>query len=162
MDTKELIMFTANYNQLLGEGFRDFDRAFECIENQINNTANKVLDRVTIPMDIFKEEDGTNIIQIAAVGLKKDNFKITIKSESGVTYLNIKTVVPEKSQDEKDKESKRQYRCKKIKLLSDLDISLTLPETLDYKNTTRTLEDGLLTIRIPAKEEMKPIELNIE
>jgi HSP20 family molecular chaperone IbpA len=37
-----------------------------------------------------------------------------------------------------------------------------LPSNLDVKNTTKKVENGLLTIRIPVKEEEKPMEIEIK
>lgn len=122
----------------------------------------KTLEKVTIPMNIYKDEDGTQVIEIAAVGLKKENIKLTIKVENGNSYLYIKSNVPEKSEEQKQTEEKRVYSIRKIKNLADLDVRIWLPNTLDIDNASRTLENGLLTIRIPMKEESKPRELTIE
>lgn len=122
----------------------------------------KTLEKVTIPMNIYKDENGTQVIEIAAVGLKKENIKLTIKVENGNSYLYIKSNVPEKSEEQKQTEEKRVYSIRKIKNLADLDVRIWLPNTLDIDNASRTLENGLLTIRIPMKEESKPRELTIE
>lgn len=129
---------------------------------KLGRIVDKALEKVTIPMNIYKDEDGTQVIEIAAVGLKKENIKLTIKVENGNSYLYIKSNVPEKSEEQKQTEEKRVYSIRKIKNLADLDVRIWLPNTLDIDNASRTLENGLLTIRIPMKEESKPRELTIE
>lgn len=129
---------------------------------KLGRIVDKTLEKVTIPMNIYKDENGTQVIEIAAVGLKKENIKLTIKVENGNSYLYIKSNVPEKSEEQKQTEEKRVYSIRKIKNLADLDVRIWLPNTLDIDNASRTLENGLLTIRIPMKEESKPRELTIE
>ncbi len=154
-----------NYSQLLGDGFSEFDSAFNTIQNTLNGvgkTIDKAIEKVNIPMNIYKNVDGSQVIEIAAVGLKKEDIKITIKSENGNSYLYIKSTVPEKTDEQKAAEEKRVYSVRKIKNLADLDVRIWLPATLDLKNIKRSLELGLLTITIPAKEEAQPIELTID
>lgn len=148
-----------------GNLFSDFDSVTKAMETAFNETGrivDKTLEKVTIPMNIYKDENGTQVIEIAAVGLKKENIKLTIKVENGNSYLYIKSNVPEKSEEQKQTEEKRVYSIRKIKNLADLDVRIWLPNTLDIDNASRTLENGLLTIRIPMKEESKPRELTIE
>ena len=148
-----------------GNLFSDFDSVTKAMETAFNETGrivDKALEKVTIPMNIYKDENGTQVIEIAAVGLKKENIKLTIKVENGNSYLYIKSNVPEKSEEQKQTEEKRVYSIRKIKNLADLDVRIWLPNTLDIDNASRTLENGLLTIRIPMKEESKPRELTIE
>ncbi|MBO7692251.1 MAG: Hsp20/alpha crystallin family protein [Methanobrevibacter sp.] len=150
-----------NYSQL----FNDFDSVTKAMETAFSETGrivDKALEKVTIPMNIYKEETGTQVIEIAAVGLKKEDIKLTIKVENGNTYLYIKSNVPEKSEEQKQAEEKRVYSIRKIKNLADLDARIWLPNTLDIDKASRTLENGLLTIKIPMKEESKPRELTIE
>lgn len=149
-----------NYSQLF-----DFDSVTKAMETAFNESGriiDKALEKVTIPMNIYKEEIGTQVIEIAAVGLKKEDIKLTIKVENGNTYLYIKSNVPEKSEEQKQAEEKRVYSIRKIKNLADLDARIWLPNTLDIDKASRTLENGLLTIKIPMKEESKPRELTIE
>ena len=128
----------------------------------VGKTIDKAIEKVNIPMNIYKNDDGSQVIEIAAVGLKKEDIKITIKSENGNSYLYIKSTVPEKTDEQKAAEEKRVYSVRKIKNLADLDVRIWLPATLDLKNIKRSLELGLLTITIPAKEEAQPIELTID
>ena len=48
-----------------------------------------------------------------------------------------------------------------IKSMNKMDITLLLDKTLDVSKTTKTVENGLLTIRIPVKAEEKPVEFEI-
>ena len=154
------------YSQLLGNGFSEFDSVAEKITSAFNETAksfDKAIDKLAnLPMNIIKYEDGSEVIEVAAVGLTKDNIKLTIKPDNGSSYLYIKIVTPEKTEEEKAAEQNKEYLCRKIKTLSGELPRIWLAPTLDLKATTRTLENGLLTIRIPAKEEVAPVELTID
>ena len=68
-----------NYSQLLGDGFSEFDSAFNSIQNTLNGvgkTIDKAIEKVNIPMNIYKNDDGSQVIEIAAVGLKKEDIKM--------------------------------------------------------------------------------------
>ena len=45
--------------------------------------------------------------------------------------------------------------------MNKIDITLLLDKTLDVSKTTKTVENGLLTIRIPVKAEEKPVEFEV-
>ncbi len=150
-----------NYGQL----FSDFDSVASALEstfNSSNNLVNRITDKVYIPMNIYKEEDGTQVIEIAAVGLKKEDIAMTIKTENGQTYLYIKSTVPEKSEEQKKAEEKRVYTIRKIKNLADLDARIWLPSTLNVDEPKSSLVNGLLTIRFKTKEEAKPRQITID
>ena len=51
---------------------------------------------------------------------------------------------------------------KKIKKATKLEFSRLIPTNFDVEKTTKTVENGLLTIRIPVKEEEKPVEIEIQ
>lgn len=113
-------------------------------------------------MNIYKEEDGTQVIEIAAVGLKKEDINISIKTENGQTYLYINSNVPEKTEEQKKAEEKRVYTIRKIKNLAYLDARIWLPSTLNVDEPKSSLVNGLLTIRFKMKEESKPKQITID
>lgn len=122
----------------------------------------KITDKIDFPVDIFREKDGTFVIEAAVVGVKADQVKVTVKTENGRNTLTIKVNPTEMTEDEKKAFESRQYELRKIKKGAKLEINRLLPSNLDIRKTTKKVEDGLLTITIPVKEEEKPIEIEVE
>ena len=93
-----------------------------------------------------------------------DEVKVTVKTESGKNTLTIKAQPKELSEDEKKAIESRNYvgGIKKIKKATKLELSRLIPSNLDVVKTTKKVENGLLTIRIPVKEEEKPVEIEIQ
>jgi HSP20 family protein len=96
----------------------------------------------TIPSMNFREEKNNYIIDMAAPGLKKEDFEISLEG-------NLLTVSSSKTSEEKeeDKEgfSRREYSY------SSFSRSVTLPEQADSKKITAKYTDGILSMTIPKK-----------
>lgn len=154
-----------SYGQIIDNSFKELDSVAEKFENAFKQTSaqiEKTFENFSnIPMNVIKEEDGSRIYEIAAVGLAKEDIKVTIKSDKGSNFLCIKINTPEKSEEEKQAAASK-YFYKKIKVLSGELPKIWLAPNLDVKATSLTLVNGLLTIRVPVKEEEKPVELTIE
>ena len=147
-----------------GNGFDEFDRFANTITSALENplaTIDKVMDKIDFQLNQYTEKDGTMVIELAVVGMTEKDLKVTVKTEQNVSNLSIKSIIPELTDEEKQKINERTYRFKKIKSMSKMDITLLLDKTLDVSKTTKTVENGLLTIRIPVKAEEKPVEFEI-
>ena len=148
-----------------GNGFDELDELAKAATSAFGKSfpsIPKLTDRVDFPLDEYTEKDGTFVVEVAVVGMSDDDVKVTVKTENGQNTLTIKAVPSEIAKEEKDAIDARQYTFKKIKRSTKLDYSRTLPSNLDVKNTTKKVENGLLTIRIPVKEEEKPMEIEIK
>lgn len=119
------------------------------------------MDKIDFPLNQYTEKDGTMVFELAVVGMTEKDLKVTVKTEQNVSNLSIKSIIPELTEEEKQKINERTYRFKKIKSMNKIDITLLLDKTLDVSKTTKTVENGLLTIRIPVKAEEKPVEFEI-
>lgn len=152
------------YNTLLGNSFDEFDRIANSLSSAFEKqqeTIEKVIDTVDFPLNQYTEKDGTMVFEVAVVGMKESDFKVTVKTEKNVTKLYIKSIIPELTDEQKQEIADRTYKFKKIKSMSKIDISLLLDKNLDIHKISKTVENGLLTIRIPIKEEEKPVEFEI-
>jgi HSP20 family protein len=124
---------------LLVPGFNDI------FENFFNDTfmSDRMISRV--PAVNISETDGHYHIELAAPGLKKDDFKINLER-------NVMTISAEKQteQTENDKKyNKREYSYTSFVR------SFTLPESADDANIDAAYTDGVLTISVAKKEEAK-------
>lgn len=99
-------------------------------------------------------EDGTCVLEIACTGFSKDELSINREN-------NIVTVEGKKKEGVGENEAKYLFR----KLAKrDFQVSYELSNKLDFDSIKIKLENGLLEIKVPLKENEKPIkkELKIE
>ena len=147
------------YSSLLSNGFEELDRLANSVFSK--PFAERVMDKIDFPLNQYIKKDGTMVIEMAVVGMKAEDIKVTVKTEQQQTYLIIKSTIPELSEDEKKEIESRNYKIKKIKSMGKMDISFLIDNNLDVRKTTKKVENGLMTITIPLKEEEKPVELEI-
>lgn len=132
---------------------------FDSFADMLNAAANA--EKVAVPMNIIREEDGSSTIEIAVVGKTAEDISVKGIVEDGKTFITINTIDKEKSEDEKAAEEKRTYTIRKIKGTGKLSIKLLIPDTFDLGNAKKTVENGLLTVKIPVAESAKPSEFDI-
>jgi len=101
----------------------------------------------TLPAVNVMEDDNEFAIELAAPGMKKNDFNIHLDG-------NVLTISSEK-QDEKE-EKKGQYSRREFSYQS-FQRSFTLPEfKVDREKVNAKYADGILHIHIPKREEAKP------
>jgi HSP20 family protein len=101
----------------------------------------------TLPKVNIKEDDKGFAIEMAAPGLKKEDFKIQLHDN----LLTISSEKKEEKKEEKDKKITRQEFSYQA-----FTRSFTLPESADGEKINAAYQDGILTLTIPKKEEVKP------
>lgn len=109
--------------------------------------------RKNLPSVNIEETDNFFEIDVAAPGLKKEDFKVNVEND----VLQIKV-----EKKEENEESKRNYSRKEFNFFS-FERSFTLPEYVEEGSIEGKYEDGILKIVIPKKEEdIKAVkEINI-
>lgn len=100
----------------------------------------------TIPAVNIVENDEMYKLELAAPGLAKDDFKISIEND-------MLTVSTEKKSEETEKTEK--FTRKEFSY-SSFRRSFTLPELVDIEKIGATYNNGIMTIALPKKEEAKP------
>lgn len=106
----------------------------------------RFLGKITTMPAVNVIENGNQYnVSLAAPGLKKDDFKINIEG-------NMLTVSSEK---EERKEEKDEKVTRKEYSYSSFSRSFTLPEDVKQDAIEANYEDGVLTIRLPRREEVK-------
>jgi len=95
-------------------------------------------------VNIIENKDGFKL-EVAAPGLAKEDFKISIE-------LNKLTI---SSQKEKNAETTEDRYVRKEFGSFSFSRSFTLPLTVDQEKIEATHKDGILTVLIPKKEEAK-------
>jgi HSP20 family protein len=101
----------------------------------------------TLPAVNIKENADAFMVEMAAPGMVKDDFKIELNND-------LLTISSEKKNENEVKEgetyTRREYSYQSFSR------SFTLPKTVDAEKISAKYENGILSIAIPKKEEAKP------
>ncbi len=142
-----LVKFNSDRRQnALMPGFNDI---FESFFND-SFLSDRMVTRV--PAANISETPDEYHIELAAPGLKKDDFKINIDHQ----VLNISVEQRSETTENSKKYNKREYSY------SSFVRSFTLPDSADDSRIEASYTDGVLKINVPKKEEAKSVTRQIE
>ena len=133
---------------LLGNGAFDriFDEFFRDPEPYVKQTTNGY------PLtDIYKEEDGSQVIEMALAGFSKEDIQIH-------TEANKITISADGSKLKGTLSENRRRIAKRAFKKSFVDYH----NTLDFGNSDASFKNGLLKITIPLRDEVKPRKITIK
>lgn len=99
--------------------------------------------------DLWREEDNTQIIQMALAGFARDVLRVEVEGNR-ITISSIKV------EDEENKSARRIARRAFSKTFVDHQ------NQLDMSQAQSTFSDGLLTVRIPPVSKSKKIQIEIK
>ena len=133
-------------NSLLLPGFND---VFDSI---INDTFFNDRMVTRVPAVNISESENNYHVELAAPGLKKEDFKLNLEGYQ----LTISVEQNTEQNDEQKNYSKREYSY------SSFVRSFTLPESADHANIEASYTDGILRIDIAKREEAKVVRRQIE
>ena len=101
-----------------------------------------------VPSVNIKETETLFQIELAAPGLKKEDFKVNVHENT----LTISTEKKEENTETVGKYTRKEFNFSTFKR------SFTLPKTVDSEKIVATYNDGILGLELPKKEEAKPKE----
>lgn len=111
--------------------------------------------KTSVPAVNIKETEKEYQMEMAAPGMKKENFKVKLEND-------VLTVVGEK--EVKEEENTKKLRRKEFNY-SSFQRSFFLPENINSEKIEATYTDGILLVSIPKKddtrEEAKSKQINI-
>lgn len=124
-----------------------FDRFFEG-DLMDWNSSNFSGSNSTLPAVNVKENDNEFLIDVAAPGLKKDDFKLN--------YDNGKLTISSEKEEEHeqkdgDKVTRREFSYQSFQRTFNV-----LETTVNAENISAKYEDGILHVMLPKREEVKP------
>lgn len=136
------MLLARNSNQVPSLFDRFFDgELFDWSNRNFSNT------NTTLPSVNIKENGDSFIVELAAPGLNKEDFKIELNH-------NLLTISSEKKSENEIKEgecfTKREFSYQSFSR------SFTLPQMADGEKIEANYENGILTVNIPKREEAKP------
>ena len=109
-------------------------------------------------LDVFKpaidiaEEDGAYIVKASIPGIKPEDVEITLAE-------NTLTIKGEAKEDKEIKEENYHLRERRY---GSFVRTMTLPMTVDPDKVEATDENGVLTLRLPKSEEIKPKKIAVK
>ncbi len=104
--------------------------------------------KATAPAVNVKVNDKAYVMEIAAPGLKKDYCRISINSD-GNLEVKLEDKFEHKQEDRKEHYLRREF-C-----YSNYEQTYELPDDVDRNKITAKVNDGILSIELPKKEEQK-------
>lgn len=102
--------------------------------------------------NLYIEKDGTSVYEIACTGFDKDEISIEIEG---------KNLIITGTRKEEDNSEERGYVYKKW-TQKNFCVDAILKDCQDIEHISTSLKNGLLTIRVPLKEEEKPVKKVIQ
>ncbi len=101
----------------------------------------------SLPAVNVKETHDDYVIEVAAPGMKKKDFKINYHNN----VLTISSERNEESEDKNDNYSRREFSYQSFQR------SFTVPQnSVDGEKIEASYNDGILSIKLPKREEIKP------
>ena len=135
--------FEGTFNNLVDDLFAEFPVLYKNEQNW----------KGTVPVNI--KETGKNYsIEIVAPGFEKTDFKVNLDQQ----LLTISAEKKSEAKEENEKQIRKEYSYRSFKR------SFTLDEKTDGNNIDAKYVNGVLTLNLPKKEEVKPAvkEINIQ
>ena len=101
----------------------------------------------TLPAVNVKETEDDYRIEVAAPGMKKEDFKVNFEN----SRLTISSEFKDESEDKNGKYTRREYRYQSFQR------SFTIPENaVMEEKISAKYNDGILHLTLPKREEIKP------
>ena len=116
--------------------------------NDLFNTDFMPKASATAPAINVKDTDKAYIVELAAPGLKKEDFNVHINDEGN---LMIKM---EKKEDTKDEDKSARYLRREFSYTK-FEQTLILPDDVEKDQIKAHVEHGVLTVELPKHEEQK-------
>jgi HSP20 family molecular chaperone IbpA len=149
---------TLEYRQPTYNDFWKFDEEFDLLWKSFfdpNALYRPIKEKaVTHPCDIQETDNGL-CIEIAAVGLDKEELNIIVDSET------LRVAYRKPTSEEEEEQNEYRYFQRSIKKAS-FDIAWKISSKFDLSKLEAKLDKGLLTLDIPFAKENKPKKVTIK
>jgi HSP20 family protein len=151
-------LYTLGYPQPTYNDFWKFDEEFDLLWKSFfdpNALYRPIKEKaVTHPCDIQETDNGLRI-EIAAVGLDKEEINIIVDSET------LRVAYRKPTSEEEEEQNEYRYFQRSIKKAS-FDIAWKISSKFDLAKLEAKLDKGLLTLDVPFAKENKPKKVTIK
>ena len=103
------------------------------------------------PVDIFETDEHEVVLKAELPEVNRDDISVTF--ENGVLTLKGQRNIEQETKQENYHRVERRHGA--------FSRSFTLPNTVDASRISATYKDGVLTIRLPQREEAKAKQINV-
>lgn len=124
-----------------------FPSLFNSIFNELETVSKPTFGGTLPSVNVIESEDNFTV-QLAAPGLKREDFKVNVHED----VLTISSEQKTENEEKKENFTRREFSY------SSFTRSFNLPETVDSDAIAATYTDGILQLVLPKKEEAKPKE----
>ncbi len=131
-----IMLPTVRKNSWLPEVFNDF------FDTDYMSRAN-----ATAPAINVKESEKDYVVELAAPGMKKEDFEIKI-NDDGDLMIKMETKQDKKEEDKKSHYLRREFSYSKFEQ------TLILPDDVEKDNIEAKVNDGVLTVNLPKVEKI--------
>lgn len=118
----------------------------EFLDRDFFDAANAGFNDSTMPAVNIKEGKDDFVVEVAAPGMKKDDFKIELD--------NNMLMISSEKEHQREESKEGQYTRHEFSYQS-FKRTFTLPSTIEEKKIKATYNEGILSIVLPKKEEAK-------
>jgi len=128
-------------------GFTSFFDTFEKAHQGLTARAENDIPSVNII-----ENDKDFVLEVAAPGVKKEDFNINLENQ----VLTISREIEKENEEKTDNYTRREF------IYSNFSRSFTLPKTIKFDDIAADYSDGILRITLPKKEEEAKLSRDIK
>ena len=122
------------------------------LHNMFSSFYNEGLSRSWVPpVDIYETAEHEVVVKAELPDMKREDISVTFEN-------NVLTLRGERKLSE-DVPNDRFQRLERF--YGTFSRSFTLPSTVDASNISATYKDGVLTVRLPQREEAKPRQISV-
>jgi HSP20 family protein len=104
------------------------------------------------PVDIFENEQRDLVIKAELPDMTREDIEVTV--ENNTLSLRGTKKLPSEIKEEQFRRIERSY--------GSFNRSFTLPNTVDASKVSAEYKNGVLTVKLPFREEAKPRTINVE
>jgi HSP20 family protein len=104
-------------------------------------------DDSTLPAVNILEDDNRIQIEVAAPGMKKEDFKIDLENNR----LTVSAEVSTENSESGERYSRKEFSYRSFRRLFNIPV-----ETINGDQIQATYKDGILLVTLPKREELKP------
>lgn len=133
-----LVRFNHPHRQVWHPGFTNF---FDNLEKNYDELTNN--SKGDVPSVNIIENEKDFVIEFAAPGVKKEDFKINLDNQ----VLTVSREAEEEKEDKKENYTRREFVYKSFSR------SFTLPKSVKFDEIAADYNEGILIITLPKKKE---------
>jgi HSP20 family protein len=124
----------------------------ERLHNMFSNFYGEGLSRAWVPsVDIYETDQHEVVVKAELPDMKREDISVTF--ENNVLTLRGERKLSDEAANDRYQRLERFYGT--------FTRSFTLPSTVDAGNISATYKDGVLTVRLPQREEAKPRQISV-